>query len=143
MSPKELGVAGEKKGQLVLAVDDAPESLSLIEVAVTDGGYVFYGAASGRDCFDLIDRVTPKVILLDVEMPEMDGFEVCKRLRIDKRLTHVPILFLTAHKTVEAVRKGLAVGGNDFILKPFDIAKLQARLRHWMAQRVGLVRYRI
>jgi len=120
-----------------------PESLALIEAAVSAAGYIFYGAASGKDCFDLVERVTPKLVLLDVEMPEMDGFEVCKRLRTDKRLTHVPILFLTAHKTVEAVRRGMAAGGNDFILKPFDIAKLQSRLHHWMAQRVGLVRYRL
>jgi len=55
----------------------------------------------------------------------------------------VPILFLTAHKTVDAVRHGMAAGGNDFILKPFDVGKLQARLHHWIAQRVGLVRYRL
>ena len=81
-------------------------------------------------------RVDPKVILLDIQMPEMDGFETCRRLRGMFLLKTVPVAFLTARKSSEDVREGLAAGGNDFIVKPFDPEKLLARVDHWMGRRI-------
>jgi two-component system OmpR family response regulator len=125
------------KSKIIVGVDDAPESLALVGHIVSDAGYVFMGAVGGNECLSLIARIVPQLILLDVEMPEMDGFETCRRLRTDTRLTHVPIAFLTARKSTEDVRTGMAAGGNDFVLKPFDRAKLVERLNYWTRHRVN------
>jgi CheY-like chemotaxis protein len=126
--------------KVVLAVDDQPENLALIESAVTTAGYMFFGVKDGQECLSIVMRLVPKVILLDIQMPGWDGFETCKRLRADQRLARVPIIFLTASKSVADVRKGMAAGGNDFIIKPFDVDQLQARLRHWTTKRVSAYR---
>ncbi len=121
--------------KVILGVDDAPENLILLKGAVTAGGYSFVGAKSGIECLSLLVRVVPRLILLDIEMPEMDGFEVCRRIRMDGNLRSVPVAFLTARKTAEDVRTGMDVGGNDFIIKPFDVLKLLERIRHWTSYR--------
>jgi len=124
---------------ILLGVDDAPENLFLLQSAVKAGGYTFVGARSGSECLTMLHRVVPRLILLDIEMPTMDGFETCRRIRALPEVSHVPIAFLTARKTAEDVKECLDVGGNDFIVKPFDMAKLLERNRHWTARRVGAV----
>ena len=129
--------AANSSSKIVLGVDDAPENLFLLQAAVKAGGFTFMGAKSGMDCLNLVTRVMPRLILLDVEMPEMDGFETCRRLREYRELRHVPIAFLTARKSPEDVTRGLNVGGNDFIVKPFDPLKLIERVRHWTSRSVA------
>ena len=77
-------------------------------------------------------RMAPRLILLDVQMPGINGYETCRLLRNNHNLAHIPIAFLTARKTPEDVRRGVAVGGNDFIIKPFDAAKLRERIHYWV-----------
>jgi len=125
------------RSKIIVGVDDVPESLALVDHIVSDAGYTFMGAGGGAECLALVARIVPQLILLDVEMPKMDGFETCRLLRADGRLTHVPIAFLTARKSSEDVRKGMAAGGNDFVLKPFDRAKLIERLNYWTRHRVN------
>jgi two-component system sensor histidine kinase/response regulator len=127
------------RSKLVLAVDDAKENLSLVQAAVGAAGYSFIGASSGRECLSLLTRIQPKVILLDIEMPELDGFETCRIIRAtEEPRARVPIVFLTARKTAEDVKRCIAVGGNDFIIKPFDLVKLLDRIRHWASGSVVL-----
>jgi two-component system, OmpR family, response regulator len=135
----ELSAASvaNNRSKIIVGVDDVPESLSLVGHIVSEAGYTFMGAAGGNECLALVARIVPQLILLDVEMPKMDGFETCRRLRADGRLTHVPIAFLTARKSTEDVRSGMAAGGNDFVLKPFDRAKLIERLNYWTRHRVN------
>jgi CheY-like chemotaxis protein len=123
--------------KIVLGVDDAPENLFLLQAAMKSAGYTFIAAKSGRECLSLLSRVTPRLILLDIEMPDLDGFETCRRIRQNRDLRHVPIAFLTARKGPEDVKSGLAAGGNDFILKPFDPMKLLDRVKHWTSRSVG------
>jgi CheY-like chemotaxis protein len=125
--------------KIVLGVDDAPENLFLLQAAVKAGGYTFMSARSGSECLSLLNRVAPRLILLDIEMPNMDGFETCRQIRAIPGLRQIPIAFLTARKTAEDVKKCLAVGGNDFIVKPFEMAKLLDRIKHWTARRVGAI----
>lgn len=122
--------------KIVLGVDDAAENLFLLRSAVKAGGYTFVGAHSGAECLSLLHRVAPRLILLDIEMPVMDGFATCRQIRAIAQLKHVPIAFLTARKTGEDMKKCLEVGGNDFIIKPFDVTKLLERIRHWTGKRV-------
>ncbi|MGH7123231.1 MAG: response regulator [Stellaceae bacterium] len=128
------------RSRIVLGVDDAPENLFLLQSAVKAGGYTFMGARSGAECLSLLRRLVPKLILLDIEMPVLDVFETCRQIRAIPALQQVPIAFLTARKTSEDVRKCLEIGGNDFIIKPFDVVKLLERIKHWTGKRVAPVR---
>ncbi|HXP77843.1 MAG TPA: response regulator [Stellaceae bacterium] len=123
-------------GKVVLGVDDDADTLAMLAAVISAAGYTFMGAASGADCVRLAARCVPHLVLLDIQMPEMDGFATCRELRKRPELSAVPIAFLTPRKTAEDVRAGLAAGGNDFILKPFDIEHLRRRVRHWTAQRL-------
>ena len=119
---------------IVLGVDDRIECLELLDNVVRAGGYSFVGARSGAECLTLLTRIVPKVILLDIEMPNLDGFETCRRIRALPALRRVPIAFLTARKMAADVRKGLLIGGNDFIVKPFEVNNLLDRISHWMSE---------
>jgi len=124
------------RDKVVIGVDDLPQHLKLLQQCIQSGGYTFIGAASGLDCLALVSRVQPRLILLDVQMPELDGFETCRRLRIDQGLNQVPIAFLTARNSPDDVKLGLAAGGNDFILKPVALARLLDRVQYWTSRHV-------
>jgi len=123
--------------RIVIGVDDAPQELALLQHCVSRAGYTFLPAASGLECLKLVARVEPRLILLDVEMPDIDGYETCRRLRADNALNHVPIAFLTVRNTPEDVKLGLAVGANDYILKPIAVARLIERVHYWTARRTA------
>jgi DNA-binding response OmpR family regulator len=127
---------GRRQSKIVIAVDDAPETLAILKASITAAGYMFMGVGSGKECLDLIARVQPRLILLDLQMPEMDGLEACRRIRASRNGRQVPIAFLTASKTTDDVRAGVSAGGNDFIIKPFDLEKLIARIAHWTSRRL-------
>lgn len=124
------------KGKTIIGIDDQVENLMILEGLIERQGYSFFGASSGAEGISLAQRVDPKLILLDVQMPDMDGYETCRRLRALYRLKTVPIAFLTARKAADDVRLGLHAGGNDFIVKPFDPEKLIARVVYWMGKRI-------
>jgi CheY-like chemotaxis protein len=123
--------ADARRSKIILVVDDSWENLLFIQNVVESHGYACMAVPSGRDCLELVNRAPPRVVLLDIEMPEMNGFETCRQLRKLPLLRRVPIMFLTARKTAEAVRAGIGAGGNDFVVKPFDPAKLLERIDHW------------
>jgi two-component system, OmpR family, response regulator len=124
------------RNKIVIGVDDLPRHLHLLQQCILSGGYTFLGASSGLECLALVSRIEPRLILLDVQMPEVDGYETCRRLRSDLNLNHVPIAFLTSRNSPEDVKLGLAAGGNDFILKPVSIARLMERVQYWTSRRL-------
>ena len=128
------------KSKIVVGVDDAQEGLDLLRLAVEAAGYTFFGAKSGSECLELLYRVVPQLILLDIEMPDPNGFETCRRIRGLPGFDQVPIAFLTARKTTQDVKSGVAAGGDDFIVKPYDILKLVDRVKHWTGRRVTRVK---
>jgi two-component system, OmpR family, response regulator len=130
--------AAGAKSKVVLGVDDTPENLAFLKRAIEACGYTFIGAKTGFECLAILGRVTPKLILLDIEMEPIDGFETCRRVRRMTGMDLVPIAFLTARKTGEDVKAGLAAGGNDFIVKPYLIPKLRERVEYWMTHRPRL-----
>ncbi|MGA0604124.1 response regulator [Caulobacter sp. KR2-114] len=132
-TPEEM--AG-RKAKIVLAADDQAENLMILESLIEAQGFTFFGVESGLDVLSLAPRINPRLILLDVQMPLMDGFETCRRLRAIPELKPVPIAFLTARKSSDDVRAGLTAGGNDFIVKPFDPDKLIARVVQWTSRRL-------
>ncbi len=122
------------KGAPILGIDDDIDQLIVLQTHLEAAGFVFFGATSGEEALKLARKVAPRLIILDVMMPGMDGYETCRRLRLDAAFAKVPILLLTAHHTEAEVLKAKAAGANDFIVKPFDGAQLDARIRHWLSR---------
>jgi two-component system cell cycle response regulator len=113
----------------ILIVDDDPVAREALEALLSNRGYQMVSAANGFEGLARAAEYTPDAILLDVMMPGMNGFEVCKRLRADARLAEVPIIMLTALDDRDARLLGLHAGADDFISKPFDSLELAARLQ--------------
>ena len=111
----------------VLVVDDEPNIRELVQVALKFHGCAVTTAASGRDALRQAESSPPDLIVLDVMMPDMDGFEVCRRLRTAGN--EVPVIFLTARDTSSDTVTGLALGGDDYVTKPFSVEALVARIR--------------
>jgi CheY-like chemotaxis protein len=128
--------AASVRSKIVLGVDDLPENRAALRAVVAGAGYTFLEAASGEDCLAITARVKPKVVLLDVQMPGLDGFATCQRLRAQEGMRRVPILFLTARRTAADVLQGVRAGGNNFITKPVNRDRLLQRLQHWIGRRV-------
>ena len=113
----------------ILVVDDEPRAVTMLRNLLVPEGYQVLSAHSGAEALAVATKEAPDVVLLDVMMPEMDGFEVCAKLRGDPRLTHMPVLMLTALDDRESLLSGIQAGADDFISKPFDSAELRARIR--------------
>jgi PAS domain S-box-containing protein len=113
----------------ILVVDDDPKGRQLLENLLAAEGYQVVSAAHGMQALLVASETRPDLVLLDVMMPDMDGFEVCRRLRADKTMQHVPILLLTALDDRDSRLQGLSAGADDFISKPFDSVELRTRLR--------------
>jgi len=111
----------------VLVVDDEPNIRELVQVALKFHGCSVTTAASGKDALRQAEATRPDLIVLDVMMPDMDGFEVCRRLRAAGN--EVPVIFLTARDTSSDTVTGLAIGGDDYVTKPFSVEALVARVR--------------
>jgi len=119
---------GQLKSKLLI-VDDNPAGREALEELLLGADYEMAFAANGPDALTHAAEFVPDLILLDVMMPDMDGFEVCRRLRADPRLAEVPVVMLTALDDPESRLQGLEAGADDFITKPFDRAELRARVR--------------
>jgi two-component system, OmpR family, response regulator len=111
----------------VLVVDDEPNIRELVQVALKFHGCSVSTAASGKEAIKQAEASKPDLIVLDVMMPDMDGFEVCRRLRAAGN--EVPVIFLTARDTSSDTVTGLAIGGDDYVTKPFSVEALVARVR--------------
>ncbi len=112
-------------GEHLLIVDDEDNLRSMLAAALRHHGYEVTTASNGREALEQIPREHPDLVLLDVMMPDLDGFEVLRRLRNDHDRT--PVLFLTARDTTEDKVRGLTLGGDDYLQKPFSLDELVAR----------------
>jgi two-component system, OmpR family, response regulator len=111
----------------VLVVDDEPNIRELVQVALKFHGCSVTTASTGREALRQADATKPDLIVLDVMLPDLDGFEVCRRLRAAGN--EVPVIFLTARDTSSDTVTGLAIGGDDYVTKPFSVEALVARVR--------------
>ncbi|MBE9180411.1 hybrid sensor histidine kinase/response regulator [Oculatella sp. LEGE 06141] len=113
----------------ILVVDDEPNNFDVIETFLHNEGYELNYASSGQKAIDRLDTVQPDVILLDVMMPDLDGLEVCRRIKAQVRWQVVPIIVVTALTAKEDLARCLAAGADDFISKPINGMELRARTR--------------
>lgn len=113
----------------VVVVDDDPKNLQMVGSILLKNNYEPVLAASGAQALDVLDDRQPDVILLDVVMPDMSGFEVCRRIKEQPNLKAVPVIFLTAKSDIRDLLEGFKIGGVDYVKKPFHPAELMARIR--------------
>ncbi len=118
----------EESRSTILIVDDESSGRDTLESILESEGYILAMAENGFQAIEMALAIQPDVILLDVMMPGMTGFETCRRIREEKHLAEIPILFITALDDRESVLTGLEAGADDFISKPYDRYELRARL---------------
>ena len=118
---------------IVLVVDDSPNTLRMLTDAIESAGMTVLVALDGEQALSLTERITPDVILMDAVMPGIDGFEICRWLKRDSALSHVPIIFMTGLSETENIIKGLDAGGVDYVTKPISPDELLARIRVHLA----------
>jgi len=112
----------------IMVVDDQPANLKLMEGVLTQQGYNVHSFPRGRLALAAATKNPPDLILLDITMPEMDGFEVCRRLRADATLSSIPVIFLSALEETTHKLEAFRAGGFDYIIKPFDAEEIRARI---------------
>lgn len=112
----------------ILIVDDIPINLNLLRQALESEGCNIIAAPDGEIALQIVDRTQPDLILLDIMMPKIDGFETCRRLKANQSTADIPVIFITAKDEVESVVEGFEVGGVDYITKPFQYEEVRARV---------------
>jgi adenylate cyclase len=112
----------------ILAVDDKPENIRLLEAILVPSGYEVITASSGDEALAKVRDTKPDMVLTDIVMPGMSGYELCRRLRADPATAFLPIVTITA-SGAEEKREALDAGADDFVAKPFDKTELLARVR--------------
>tara|TARA_R110002072_G_scaffold112331_4_gene241373 strand:+ start:25190 stop:26107 length:918 start_codon:yes stop_codon:yes gene_type:complete len=118
-----------KDKDVVLIVDDMPETLSMLNDTLDEAGLKVLVALEGEQALMIAANIVPDVILLDAIMPNMDGFETCRRLKENPDLAHIPVIFMTGLSDTESVLKGFEVGGVDYLTKPIIADQLIARIK--------------
>lgn len=124
----------EAARQRVLVVDDEPNIVELVTMALGFGGFAVEGAGTGREAIDRAASFKPHLMILDVMLPDMDGFEVARRLGAQR--AGIPIIFLSARDSTQDKVRGLSGGGDDYMTKPFSLEELIARV-HTVLRRTG------
>jgi DNA-binding response OmpR family regulator len=130
------------KDAYILIVDDSPDSLKYLTDIIEETGAQVLVALSGQKALDVIERITPDVILMDAVMPGMDGFETCRRIKHNSAMLHVPVIFMTGLSETQNIVEGFQAGGVDYLVKPIVSDELIARMNvHLANARLALSAY--
>jgi DNA-binding response OmpR family regulator/DNA-binding CsgD family transcriptional regulator len=117
----------------LLVVDDTPGTLGFLTDTLDHAGFTVLIATDGESALRLVEQITPDLVLMDAVMPGLNGFETCRRMKRDKMLAHLPVIFMTGLSETENVLEGLAAGGVDYVTKPMVVDELLARIRVHLA----------
>lgn len=118
----------ERKKYNILIVDDIPDNLKILSNILHQKGMEISFALNGMQALETVIENPPDLVLLDISMPGMDGFQVCQKLKENKKTKHIPIIFLTARNQTADVEKGFKMGGVDYITKPYNSTELMSRV---------------
>jgi DNA-binding response OmpR family regulator len=119
----------------IVLIEDDQDLYSLVEYNLTKEGFTVAGSQSGKGAIDLCRRERPDLIILDIMLPDSDGLEICKAIRANSELSSIPVIFLTARASETDRIVGLELGANDYIVKPFFVRELIARVKiHFRGQ---------
>lgn len=124
MTPNDIDLTGSK----ILVVDDTPANMDVLRDILEDQGYRVFAAPSGQIALALAPRVKPDLILLDIMMPGLDGWQTCERLKQNPATKNIPVIFVSAKNAIEDIAQGFRVGGVDYISKPIRCEELLARV---------------
>ncbi|MEM7536501.1 MAG: response regulator [Chloroflexota bacterium] len=128
-SPSALESFPDNKPADILVVDDTHANLRLLTTVLSEKGYTVRPAPSGALALAAAKTSPPDLILLDINMPEMDGYEVCQRLKMDEKTSNIPVIFISAMDDIADKMQAFRVGGVDYIAKPFQVEEVLARVR--------------
>ncbi len=119
----------------ILIVEDEESLLKLESILLTTKGYLVQGATTGLAALEAVAVEPPDLILLDIMLPELDGFQVCEQIRKNPETSNIPIILLTARKTPEDIARGNAVGADHYITKPFKSAMVMETIERLLDQK--------
>jgi CheY-like chemotaxis protein len=119
----------EMSSKKVLVVDDNRDAVSIMTSILKIAGYSVISAKDGLEAMHQIQRENPALILLDITMPEMDGFAVCQAVKMNPKVSHIPIFLISAKTDPASRKRGLQVGAHDFITKPIDPTETLRKIR--------------
>ncbi len=131
-------MTSEPRSASILIVDDAPKNIQVVASILKGEGHRMSFALNGANALARAEREDYDLILLDIMMPEMDGYAVCRRLKANPRTRDVPVIYLTARSDAESVVKGFETGAADYVTKPFNASELKARVRTHLELRRSL-----
>jgi two-component system, cell cycle response regulator DivK len=118
----------------LFVVEDAPDNLALIEQIFDGLGYIIQSAQDGMAAMAWLEQNMPDLILLDLSLPAMDGWEVARRLKANDRTRNIPIVAITANAMIGDKEAAIAAGCDDYLSKPLDIEQLENRVKYWLNQ---------
>lgn len=116
------------KNSLVLLVDDVPQNIQVLGNILKNQGYSFALTTNGKETFELLQKKTPDIILLDIMLPDEDGFSICEKIKANPELKHIPIIFLSAKHDIKDKIRGFELGAVDYITKPFEDIEVIGRV---------------
>ena len=125
--------APDVRRDTILVVDDTPETLGFLTDTLDHAGFTALIATDGESALRLVEQITPDLVLMDAVMPGLNGFETCRRMKRNKMLGGLPVIFMTGLTETENVLEGLAAGGVDYVTKPLVVDELLARIRVHLA----------
>ncbi|MCZ6679402.1 MAG: response regulator [Candidatus Poribacteria bacterium] len=119
----------EPSSPKILVVDDEPRNIRILQIQLTAKGYTVLTATNGQEALEMVKTASPDLILLDIMMPKMNGFEVCEQIRADESTQFLPVVMVTALSDTQDRIRAIELGADDFISKPFDSLEILARVR--------------
>ncbi len=129
----ESPIMENKQKHRILIVDDRQDNIKVLGALLAQEEYLIHAAQNGVQASEVIKHITPDLILLDIMMPEMDGYELCRRLKNDSMTSDIPVIFISAKSEIEDEKRGLELGAADYITKPFSHAIVKARVKTQLA----------
>jgi len=130
---RAIEVEPKKKASRVLVIEDEPDILELIRETLSHENYELLSALDGQTGWEMATTRQPDLILLDIMIPKLNGYEICRRLKAQDKTARIPVLMLTAFGQKREIEEGFKVKADDYIVKPFEPRKLQERVRWFLS----------